>query len=194
MFKGDVSIYQDQAGVEHVALVTEVHTDGTVDLAVLKTNQRNVSRSAVAAPGKFFDPTFVEEVAPVAAEDAPPNPGLQSVSQSDELAPWPLLNNDGSLREFRVDSLSKPTTPWGSVPRPDYPDPMRGIGPSAAALVAQDLATHNQGVQAADVEPEETQAEPTRQFTEKEDGTLHEVLPEAAAHGSPADETPPTEG
>lgn len=91
MVKGDVSIYQDQAGVEHVALVTEVHTDGTVDLAVLKTSQRNVSRSATAAPEKFFDPTFVEEVAPAVSEDSPeesarsiPGPTFDDVEQPEE--------------------------------------------------------------------------------------------------------------
>lgn len=124
MVKGDVSVYQDVAGVEHVALVTEVNSDGTVDLAVLHPSQRSIQRSSTAAPGKFFDPSFVEEVA--APTEAPPNPGLQSVPQDSDVE-----------------------------------------------------------------QPEEAPVEPTRQFIEKEDGTLHEVLPEPSAHGSPADETPP---
>lgn len=86
MQRGDTSIYSDLGGVEHVAVVTETHTDGTVDLAVLKTSQRNVKRAVQPGPGLFFDPDFVEPPVAEPAEDAPPvPPGLSSVPQEENV-------------------------------------------------------------------------------------------------------------
>lgn len=85
MVKGDLSVFTDAGGVEHVAVVTEAHTDGTVDLAVLKTSQRNVPRSAHPEPGKFFDPDWTENVAAEPVE-APAHgaPALTSVPEEVE--------------------------------------------------------------------------------------------------------------
>lgn len=70
-----LKIYLDRAGVEHFALVTEEHADGTVDIAIVKPNYVNVPRSATPEPGTVYDPTFV---APVI--ESPPAPtGLTSV-------------------------------------------------------------------------------------------------------------------
>lgn len=80
MVKGDVSIYSDNVGGEHVAIVTDTHEDGSVDLAVLKTSLRAVPRSATKVGGTFFDPSWVNEV-PVAPAIDPgvAGPGLSSV-------------------------------------------------------------------------------------------------------------------
>jgi hypothetical protein len=67
MTPGDISMYTDQGGVSHPAIVSAVHADGTVDLAVLRTTHRNVSRSTDMEPGKFFDPTMADEAPSVDA-------------------------------------------------------------------------------------------------------------------------------
>lgn len=86
MQRGDTSIYSDLGGVEHVAVVTEAHTDGTVDLAVLKTSQRNVKRAVQPGPGMFFDPDFVEPTVAEPTVDAPSEPtGLSSVPQEENV-------------------------------------------------------------------------------------------------------------
>lgn len=85
MMKGDSSIYVDQGGVEHVAVVTGLHTDGTVDLAILKTSQRNVPRSAHPAAGMFYDPDWTENVAAEPVEAPARGVALTSVPEVGEL-------------------------------------------------------------------------------------------------------------
>lgn len=55
MKRADLTLFIDGAGKEHVAIVTDQHPDGTVDLAVLKPTLRNVPRSAIGSPHSAFD-------------------------------------------------------------------------------------------------------------------------------------------
>jgi hypothetical protein len=84
MTPGDISMYTDQGGVSHPAIVSAVHPDGTVDLAVLRTTHRNVPRSTDMEPGKFFDPTLADEAPLVdAAADAAADAADEQPAQAD---------------------------------------------------------------------------------------------------------------
>lgn len=83
MKRADLTLFIDGAGAEHVAIVTDQHPDGTVDLAVLKTTLRGVPRSGLGAPHSVFDHTMPSIMA-VPTEET--DPGVQAGMQMAQTA------------------------------------------------------------------------------------------------------------
>jgi hypothetical protein len=78
---GDISVFVGPDGSKHVGVVTEVNSDASVDICILKTSQRGVKLSPGSEPGTFFDPTMpADEPAAPVVEEVPP-PVLSSVPE-----------------------------------------------------------------------------------------------------------------
>ena len=174
MQRGDISIYSDNAGGEHVAIVTETHEDGSVDLAVLKTSLRAVPRSATKVGGTFFDPNWVEEAPAQPTEDAPPaNVGLSSV---------PLVT-DAQIamgQEGNYSNLLKGSSSPAGLWPPRNLEPVEGLFSGDVIRAKEDGSVEQLAegkvftgdMNTGEIQPEETPVEDP-------------------AHGAPADVTPP---
>jgi hypothetical protein len=69
---GDISVFVGPDGSKHVGVVTEVNSDASVDICILKTSQRSVKLSPGSEPGTFFDPTMpVDAVAQDSTAELP---------------------------------------------------------------------------------------------------------------------------
>lgn len=120
MKRADLTLFIDGAGAEHVAIVTDQHPDGTVDLAVLKPTLRNVPRSAIGTPHSAFDIDAPRET--LALEETI-EPGNVAVLRPFPGAQEKFFNEGAAAGQalFQGDVI-RPTSDGGVEVLPDAPD------------------------------------------------------------------------